>query len=329
MNTKLCEWSPVFKANELAKLYYESDIMKKGKWVVRETDLGYCVFKNNNKVESILDTVCPFLKDGECVIEKYKPEYCKKLHAGNYNSVEEGLFKIVPKFDPLGKLREIKNKKDLKIIKPFNRNDLKQLNYDMVLYYVLFNLMRVDYNKTPVHMTEDYEYKLVSYNGKTISSIKEIIYTADKPYEDISRIQNKLNRKFLYKDKDYNNLVMEKANRLLAGIKFPKIPDELFNNVTDKEKVEETMKLIFNLYLIADVSDTRIKYIKNYFKDVDTVYLKYLARYNLDAIFGNEEPLKERDEIKISDILLRRDESKAVDEILTKTMSLLKKTFKY
>jgi len=321
---------PIFDTEELAKVYYETDVLAKGNFTIIP-DLGkLIVLKNEWNTGDTFDLFkypCIFKdENGNCLIGKYKPQFCKSVEnrLENNMDVKDTIIEELNDIDkniPL--ITNLKNSKHLRIIKPFTKHDLKDLKWNSVIYYLVYCFQRVNIGKLDIGLKTDYEYVLVfikEKNKKRVTAIRLLNVDCEneflKPY---IKIYNKLNKYSVLKDYDYIQLIMNRLNRLLNGISFTEIPEEILKkSPIEKEKRDELIKFVYWLVLIQKmITEFKIPFISRYLREIenDSKMLLFLAIYYLyEALTDEKLELKSKEEITINDLIPK---NKYVEEVLS------------
>jgi len=300
---------PVFKPNELAKVYYESDVMENGEWTVLNFKGNFVVVPKDylagKKVLDIVKHPCPFFKDGKCQLtDEQRPEFC-------YSDLD--------KYDnTIPVINSLVNSKYIKNIKPTRPKDLKNLRENSVLYYFVYFFQRLNFDLLNIGIKLDPEFLLVFENNK-VKSIKEFrLKTENGDLKPLVSTYNRLNRRFLYKDSVYQDTVVNLVNRRLSGLSKTQIDDKYIEEspVENKDYVKELLRLVSLLILITNASVIKNKYLNNLLKDIekDHKFLNYLAiHYLYEALTGQSLEMKKKEEISFKDLI---PENETVKDVL-------------
>lgn len=305
---------PIFKPNELAKIYYETDLMVENPWtVLRYNGNLVAVPSELIKGKSRLDITkhsCPFFKDGKCQLgDSLRPEFCHK-------ELDEST-------DSISIINSLINNKYFKTIKATTPKDLKNLKEDSVLYYFAYIFQHINFDKLNLGIKLKPNYILIMENNK-IKSVKEFnLITENENFKSLINTYNKLNRRFLYKDTIYQNTIVRRINNRLNGLSKTNINDKYLKEspIKDKDYVKELVKFATAILFITIASLSKNKQLKAYLKNIEEnhKFLNYLGLYYLnEALTGQKDVLKEKDELSFRDLIPSSEPTKTVLKEITK-----------
>ena len=274
----VCELAPLMTNEELAKIIYyklsDNDMEKLKSYTLKNN----CNFLTYNDIEindavNYLDTYtrpCPFNKDGECMLDNLKPNFCKALNLPKNANKVDGLVGVKKGIELFGPLTTEINTKALKFTSPVYKlptyegkkyRELlkpKKMKENYILYMVLNlvygiseeKLKKSDINKEEITLGEilkvKYTYKLMSSGGSGIFSHRFRVYTSDNPYlNDIGKLYTKLYNRFTYYPNDYLVVIDKKINKAVKAL-------ESFRSCVPEEEqdIYELRSILMSLLLL-------------------------------------------------------------------------------
>jgi len=304
---------PLLTPQELAKIYYETDLLANGSFSVLFDREKLVVIRKewDNGTFDICSKDCIFLDGENCKLpEDLVPEVCRNFKPTSGDCVKDFKSKLISGHSLKNVLEY---NKTLRKIRSFTREDLKLLKPLSILYYIVHTAQRIDYSLIE-EIDSEYEYKLVileERKGKKISSVRlfklKTNHPQIKPFTDT---YNKMNSNIVLRDVEFVKLVMNRVNKVITGISGTTIDDELLSKsevdpvIRDNYVMLAFWMLLLNKFLLNKGTP---KYVLNYMKDLHgkSILNSYLTIYYLiRAMTLNKPKLKNEDEITFKDLLV-------------------------
>ena len=245
-----CHTQPVMTENEAAKIYYKhGDLVPSDVQLTRVQNNVY-IFAPKSIVTSkgvqINSQYCVFFdqETSKCKIYEDRPSVCQNygdripcpfinttIDEMNSMSKEDrlNLVKSVDTLteDTLNFTRETFQNALFSTgykLPKFTKKYLKHMKEDMIIVLAMYYINMTSQDDE-WFLSQEHRYKLAFLNSKKISALRVDVCTfndnnTDKVFEGVSKLHNFLFRKIISKPIEYQEMLVEKLNRLLSGLKL-------------------------------------------------------------------------------------------------------------